>query len=196
MSEGHRNICIINGHPHDGHHFVTALSDAYERGARETGYEISRIDVGKLNFEPLRDPKVFETNATDQVTIEAQAMIKEAQHLVFLFPMWFGGLPGYTRCFIERVGCGNFFLEDREKGWPRQTMGGKSIRIVMTMGMPTMVYRMVFGAFSLRGLEKNVFGISGFSPIKHTLIGMVEQLGDQGRQHWIDRIEDLGRMGR
>ena len=197
MSEGHRNICIINGHPHDGDHYVTALADAYERGAKDRGYEISRIDVGRLKITPLQDPAKFQQEPVDAVIRESQKKIAEAQHVVFFFPMWFGGLPAYTRAFIERLGCGGFFLEEGgETGWPHKMMGGKSIRIVMTMGMPSMAYRLIFGAFSLRGLERSVFGISGFDPVRHTLIGMVEGMGDKGRRNWIDKLEDMGRNGR
>lgn len=197
MSEDVKNICIINGHPHDGDHYVTALADAYERGARAAGHLVARIDVSKLDVAPLRDPKQFYGGLDDPVVKDGQEKIAAADHIVLLFPMWYGGLPAYTRAYIEKLGAGGFFLGESEPNqWPKAMMKGKSVRIVMTMGMPSAAYRLIFGAFSLRGLERSVFGISGFHPIHHTLIGMVDAMEDKGRKHWLDRLEEMGAKGR
>ena len=197
MSKKTESILIINGHPHVGDHYVTALADAYERGAREAGFKVDRIDVAKLNVTPLQDPAEFYEASDDPLTLDGQAKITAADHVVLLFPMWFGGLPAYTRAYIERLGGGGFFLsESEETEWPKAMMKGKSVRIVMTMGMPSAAYRMIFGSFSLRGLERSIFGISGFHPIRHTLIGMVEDMKDEGRRNWLSKMEEMGRLGR
>jgi putative NADPH-quinone reductase len=73
---------------------------------------------------------------------------------------------------------------------------GKSARIVVTMGMPALVYRWYFGAHSLKSLERNILGLCGIGPIKESLIGMIEAKDPTKRQRWLARMSDLGREAR
>jgi putative NADPH-quinone reductase len=46
------------------------------------------------------------------------------------------------------------------------------------MGMPALVYRWYFRAHSLKSLERNILGFVGFAPIRETLVGTVDKLGE------------------
>jgi putative NADPH-quinone reductase len=63
------------------------------------------------------------------------------------------------------------------------------------MGMPALVYRWYFGAHSLRSLERNVLKFCGISPVRDTIIGMVESGDGRRRTRWLERMRALGRRG-
>lgn len=63
------------------------------------------------------------------------------------------------------------------------------------MGMPAFIYRWYFGAHGLKSLERNILRFCGIAPIRETLIGSVEAMGDAKRRRWIARIEALGSAG-
>lgn len=65
-------------------------------------------------------------------------------------------------------------------------------RVVVTMGMPALLYRWYFRAHSVKSLERNILGFVGISPVNETLIGMVDKLGDAGVQKWQDKLRKLG----
>jgi len=67
-----------------------------------------------------------------------------------------------------------------------------SARLVVTMGMPTTVYRWYFGAHSVKSLECNILSFVGISPVRETLIGLVDRLGDEGVADWKAKIDRLG----
>ena len=46
-----KKVLIINGHP-DKESFNFALSEAYKKGAEESGAEIQVINIRELNFNP------------------------------------------------------------------------------------------------------------------------------------------------
>ena len=56
----------------------------------------------------------------------------------------------------------------------RKLLGGRSARIVVTMGMPAFVYRWYFGAHSVKSLERNILRFAGIAPVCRSLVGMVE----------------------
>ena len=103
-------------------------------------------------------------------------------------------MPARAKAFLELAACGNFFLAaaNSSRDWPKQMMKGKSARTIITMGMPGPVYSLVFDAGALKALERGLFGISGFKPVRHTILGGVEQAGDEARQKWFRKIDMLG----
>ena len=80
-------------------------------------------------------------------------------------------------------------------GWPAQKMKGKSARIIVTMGMPGFAYGTMFGGHSVKALEKGILRISGFRPVRRTILGGVEAAGVPGRAKMLHKVEALGRRG-
>lgn len=82
-----------------------------------------------------------------------------------------------------------------DRGRFRRLLKGKSARIVITMGMPAIAYRLFFGAHGLKNLRRNILGFCGVAPIKESLIGLIEQKNPQARAKWLARAAALGREG-
>lgn len=191
-------ILLVQAHP-DGSqpHFCHALAHAYEEGAREAGHEVQRVDLAALDFPLLRSRAEWEDGRLPPSLKAAQDGIAWAQHLVFFFPLWLGGMPALLKGFLEQVARPGFALgRSSEGGWPRKLLTGRSARVVVTMGMPALVYRWVFRAHSLKALERNILGFVGIAPIHETLIGLVEGMSDKHRQGWLRRLATLGRQAR
>lgn len=74
-------------------------------------------------------------------------------------------------------------------------MKGKTARIVVTMGMPALVYRWYFGAHGLKSLERSILGFCGIGSIKESLIGMVEAPDGAKREKWLEKMRAFGRAG-
>ncbi|HKJ88518.1 MAG TPA: flavodoxin family protein, partial [Gammaproteobacteria bacterium] len=73
---------------------------------------------------------------------------------------------------------------------------GKSARIVVTMGMPALVYRAYFRAHGLKNLERNILRFTGMRPVRASLFGLVEARSGRTRKRWLGRMERLGRAGK
>ena len=191
------HIAIIQGHPDPrAGHFCHALADAYADGARQAGHHVSRIDVARLDFPLLRTREEWETAPPPESIRTAQAAIAEATHLVILYPLWLGSLPALLKGFLEQALRPGFAIGTVQDGnrWAK-LLGGRSARIVVTMGMPAFVYRWFFGAHSLKSLERNILRFCGIGPIGETLIGNVESSGAERRARWLERVRELGRTG-
>ncbi len=101
------------------------------------------------------------------------------------------------KAFLEQVFRPGFAFKLAEPGkmWTKR-LKGKTARIIVAMGMPALVYRWYFGAHSLKGLERNILSFSGIGPIKESLFGMVEGVGNAKRQKWLTRMRRLGSLAR
>jgi putative NADPH-quinone reductase len=191
-------ITILQGHPSvERGRFCHALADAYAEGAAAAGHEVRRIEVAALDFPLLRGKEEWERGALPAGLAEAQAALGWAQHIVIVYPLWLGAMPALLKGFLEQTLRPGFAFDYVKGGaaW-RKRLGGRSVRVVVTMGMPALAYRWWFGAHSLKSLERNILGFVGLGPRRHTLIGLVEAMGDARRRRWLDRLRDLGRRGR
>lgn len=201
MSKTHAStpprILVVQGHPDAStNHYCHALADAYIKGAHETGHEVNQLVVSKLEFPVLHSKEEWENDEPSKDIRKAQSDIDQADHIVIFYPLWLGSMPALLKAFFEQVLRPGFAIDIKNngKGWERR-LSGKSARIVITMGMPAMIYRWYFRAHSLKNLERNILGLCGIKPIKEILIGMVEEENDAKHKKWLDKMHALGRKG-
>ncbi len=194
MSTPASRILLLQGHPDPATgHFGDALAAAYADGARRAGHEVRMVDVAQLDFPLLRSKAEWESGPLPPALKPVQEDIAWARHLVLFFPLWLGGMPALMRGFLEQVARPGFALgKSDSRGMPAKLLTGRSARVVVTMGMPALVYRWYFRAHSLKALERNILGFVGIAPIHETLIGMVEGMDDDHRAKWLEKLRALG----
>jgi putative NADPH-quinone reductase len=192
-----QRITIIQGHPDPaGGHLCHALADAYAAGAAEAGHEARRLEVALLDLPLLRSKAAFEHDAAPPAARDAQAAIAWAQHLVIVYPLWLGTMPALLKGFLEQTFRPGFAFETDPKGSWSKRLGGRSARIVITMGMPALAYRWYFGAHSLKSLEHNILGFCGIRPLRASLLGSVEAASERQRRRWLATLRAHGRRAR
>jgi putative NADPH-quinone reductase len=187
------SILIIQGHPDAaGGHLCHVLADAYAAGAEKSGHEVRRIDVAKLRFDLMRNAAEFQSGTIAPDIVLAQENFLWANHVVLVYPLWLGTMPALLKGFLEQVLRPGFAFDYTGGGGTRQHLKGRSARVVITMGMPALIYRFYFGAHSLKSLERNILKFVGIRPVRETLFGSVETASPERRADWIARMRDLG----
>lgn len=188
-----KRILILQGHP-DAHerHFCHALAEAYAEGARSAGHTVETCEIAQIDFPLLRGKAEWDDGPTPESLKPVQEAILRAEHLVFVFPLWLGGMPALLKGFLEQVARPGFALSKMDgQGFPKKLLAGRSARLVVTMGMPALAYRFLYRAHSLKALERNILGFVGIAPIHETLIGMIEGKA-KDRERWLVKLGQLG----
>lgn len=191
-----RRILVLQGHPDAGRpHLLHALADAYAEGATGAGHAVRRVDLGRLDVPLLRSADDWNHGTVPPSLAGAQADIAWCEHLVLLFPLWMGDMPAVVKAFVEQVARPGFAFEGATPTNPfgRKRLGGRSARVVVTMGMPALVYRWYYRAHSVKSLERNVLGFVGFAPVRETLIGGVGDADAAQVGAWCATLRRLGR---
>ena len=190
-----KRIAIIQGHPDAaGHHLLNAMADAYAEGAISSGHEVRRVEVATLDFPLLRTQADFETGELPPALVQARDDMRWAEHWVFLFPLWHGTMPALLKAFLEHIFRPGFAMEYREKQFPRRLLAGRSARIMVTMGMPVMLYRWYFGALGVRAFERSMLSFAGIKPIRESFYGLTFA-DEKKRQRWIEEMRGHGTRG-
>jgi putative NADPH-quinone reductase len=183
-------ITIIDGHPDpDRGRYIHALADAYAEGA--CAHELRRVDVATRDFPILRSQDDWLKGAPVPPIAEAQEAIRWAEHVVLLYPMWLGDVPALFKAFLEQVARPNFAFRYRDGGFPEKLLKGRSVRVIVTMGMPAAFYSLVYRAHSLKSLKRNILRFTGFGPVRHSIVGGLGGSPKQ-RERWLERMRALG----
>lgn len=190
-----KRIVIVQGHPDPaGHHLLHAMADAYAEGAKAGGHEVRRIEVAQLEFPLLRTQEEFEAGRVPVTLLQSQEDLRWAQHWLFLFPLWHGTMPALLKAFLEHIFRPGFAMEYQKQGFPKRLLAGRSARIVVTMGMPVMLYRWYFGAYGVRGFERSMLSFAGIKPVRESFYGLTFS-NERKRARWIGDMRSHGMRG-
>jgi len=190
-----KRILLIQGHPDASEpHLCHALAASYTEGATRAGHTLRQINLAELEFPLLRSQKDWETGQVPASLKPAQDDIAWAEHIVFFFPLWLGDMPAILKGFLEQVARPGFAFKREEGGspWGNKALTGRSARVVVTMGMPAIVYRWYFRAHSIKSLERNILGFVGIAPVNETLIGMTANMKPEQFTKWHGKLRRLG----
>ncbi len=191
-----RRILVLDGHPDpDPACYCHALADRYALGATKAGHVVHRVSLSDLAFPDIASRKEWETGMPPPAILNLQDHLAWAEHLVIIYPLWLGTMPGRLKALLEQCFRPAFAFGGKTLTPGAGRLHGRSARIVITMGMPSAVYQLFYMAHSLRSLKRNILALVGIGPIRDTVIGGVEALSDAARGAWLDRMERLGSRG-
>ncbi|OCA77026.1 NADPH:quinone reductase [Chryseobacterium artocarpi] len=187
-----KKIAIINGHPHK-ESFNVGVVEAYKQGAMQAGAEIKEIVIADLNFNPSLQFGYQKRMELEPDLIKAWEIIQWADHLVWVHPVWWGGLPAITKGFIDRLFLPGMAYKYRENSvWWDKLLKGKTGHIITTLDQPGWYYRLMYGRPSVNQLKKSTLEFCGVKPVKITYIGIIRNSKEEQRGQWLQKIKKLG----
>jgi NAD(P)H dehydrogenase (quinone) len=187
-----KKILIINGHP-DKESFNFGLAEAYKKGALSKGADVKEIIVRDLNFTPNLQYGYRKRTELEADLLDAQQKIKWADHLVWIYPVWWGSYPAILKGFIDRVFLPGFAFQKRENSvWWDKLLTHKTARIISTLDQPAWYYWLIYRQPSNNAMKKLTLEFCGISPVKTTTIGPIRLSKEAYRQKWLTKIEKLG----
>jgi putative NADPH-quinone reductase len=189
-----KKILLIDGHPDPSpQRFDHALTEEYRRAAVAAGHEVRVTQLGTLQFPWLRTSQDFHSGKPPAVIVQQQQFLSWAEHVVIVYPLWLGSMPALLKAYLEQLLRPGFAFEAaKANSSPKKLLQGRSVRIFVTMGMPSLFYTLVYRAHSLKSLERNILGAAGFKPIRATVIGHIEGVSAKQRKAILADAAALG----
>lgn len=187
-----KKILIINGHPNP-FSFNFALAEAYKNGAIDSKAIVATITIADLNFNPNLKFGYQKRTELEPDLLESWEKIQKADHLVWIHPVWWGGLPAITKGFIDRLFLPGMAFQYRENSvWWDKLLKGKTAHIITTLDQPGWYYRLFFGRPSVNQLKKSTLEFCGIKPVKVSYVGIVKGSNEDQRKIWLNKIYNFG----
>lgn len=187
-----KKILIINGHP-DNESFCHQLASSYLKGALQSGASCELMNLFDLRFDPVLHHGFRKRTDLEPDLLEAQQKIKEANHLVLVYPTWWGTYPALLKGFIDRVFLPKFAFKYRDNSpfWDK-LLKGKTARLIVTMDSPRWYNWLVYRNAGHISMKKAILEFCGIKPIKVTAFAPIKSSNDPQRNKWLITVEKLG----
>ncbi len=187
---------IVYDHPYGGS-FCNAILKSVEAGQIKKGYEVDIIDLHKDKFNPVisgEDLLAFRNQKMiDQQSLDYVKRIKEADYLIFIFPIWWELMPAMTKGFIDKIIFPGSTYTYTKSGYGMNTMldNLKAVTVITTMNTPKLMYKLVYGNAIYKSLIKGTLRKSGIKNVKWISHNMVKASSEQKREKWLERVENI-----
>ena len=187
-----KKILIILGHPNKNS-FGKALAAEYKEGAKKTGAQVKELYLSDLNFNPNLPMGYKQKPELEDDLKKSQEDILWADHLVFVYPSWWGTMPAMMKGFIDRVFLPGFAFKYRKDSllWDK-LLTGKTARLIVTMDAPPWYFRWVNKRPGHNAMKNSILKFCGVKPVKISSIGPIKSASDQKLEGGREKIRRLG----
>jgi putative NADPH-quinone reductase len=188
-----KKILVINGHP-DTQSLCSELAQSYKKGADATGAECKLVNLADQEFNPVLTYGYRQRTELEPDLILMQEEIRNADHLVFVYPNWWGTYPALLKGFLDRILLPGYAFRYREnKMQMEKLLTGKTARLIVTMDTPSWYYFLFMKSPGYNSMKKGILEFCGIKPVKISSFGPVITSVDSTRKAWISKVENLGK---
>lgn len=169
------NVLVINGHPR-ADSLSTAFTQAYAEGARQSGIEPEVLTVANLHFDINVTTRHNHEQEVEPDISRSRQLISWANHIVFIYPTWWGTIPALLKGFFDRVLVAGFAFEETEGGTGYEPLlRGRTAELITTMDTPRLVYQLIYRAPGHNAMRRSILGFCGFTVTRVMSFGPVKK---------------------
>lgn len=191
-----RQILIIAAHPcpADTGSLGATMASTYAQSATQAGHHTRLLQLDQLVFDPILHEGYKRAQTLEPDLVKAQAGILWADELVFVFPIWWGGMPALLKGFLDRVLLPGFaFRYEPEGQGLTPLLKGKTARLIITMDTPRWIDRWLYGSPVIRQLRYPILRFCGIKLREVSYFSPVIKSSSAQRQAWIENVRHLAR---
>ena len=155
------------------------------------------MECRELILSDIRfDPNVHEASPEQQPLepdlVRAQRDLHWAEHLVFVYPTWWGTFPALLKGCLDRVMTPGFaFRHVSPDKWDK-LLAGRTADLITTMDTPPLFYRVIYWAPGRQALGRATLGYCGLRTARIEAFGSVVASSAAQRSHWLDQSRAIG----
>lgn len=194
-----RTVIVFN-HPYEGS-FGNAILNAATEGLQQANHEVDLMHLDNDGFNPVmskEDLKAFvDHKPVDPQVIDYNKRLKMADHLIFIFPIWWDLMPAMTKGFVDRVLTPGVVYEHHPRGFGLIPLlkNLKSVTVITTMNKPKIMYSLLTGNLVRKAMLRSVFKTMGYKNLKWISYNRVKSVSQNKRENWlIDLVNRFSKL--
>ncbi len=187
-----KNILVIQGHPAPSS-LTGAIAQTWADAAQQRGHTVRMLQLSQLAFDPVLHGSNPHQQPLEADLQRAQQELRWAQHLVWAFPVWWGGTPALLKGFLDRTFVSGFaYRFESGSSLPIPLLRGRTAELLVPLDTPQWYYRWFQRMPALHQMRKTTLAFCGIRTQRTTLFGPVIHSTPEQRQDWLRRAARLG----
>lgn len=184
---------ILFAHPKTesfNHAILQTLTSTLE----ERGDSVIVRDLYALDFAPVltqKDMEALRKGQTPEDIAQEQHYITQADTLIFVYPLWWTGLPAILKGYVDRVFSYGFAYRYNQTGEIEGLLKGKKGFLVTTHGTPNAHYDSTGMTQALKETtDSGIFNFCGITEVNHLFFGAVPSVDDKARHEMLAKVRE------
>lgn len=191
------NYLIIYTHPNPGS-FNHAIMETITEELRHHGRGVKIRDLYQMGFNSVlraEDIADVQRGSVAQDVKEEQGLIQSAEVMIFVYPLWWAGMPAMLKGYIDRVFTEGFAYRISDTGIAG-LLAGKKVFLFTTMGASMGDYE-ESGFFRSMGqvTDTGIFAFCGCEVRGHKYFASVPYVTDSDRKRMLDEVREIVKQG-
>ena len=188
-------ILILNAHP-SSESLCSSIAQTYFDEALQQGHSVSQLNLHSLQFDLNLHEGYQKIQPLEPDLEMAWKLIQDAQHIVLIYPTWWGTMPALLKGFFDRVFLpGKAFKYRKDSPWWDKLLAGKTAHVITTMDTPPWYFRIIYRNAGVTTIRKNILEFCGIKVRKITLLGPVRNASQSQLDKWITQIKAFAKSG-
>lgn len=184
---------ILFAHPKT-ESFNRAILQTLTSTLEERGDSVIVRDLYALDFAPVltqKDMEALRKGQTPEDIAQEQHYITQADTLIFVYPLWWTGLPAILKGYVDRVFSYGFAYRYNQAGEIEGLLKGKKGFLVTTHGTPNAHYDSTGMTQALKETtDSGIFNFCGITEVNHLFFGAVPSVDDKARHEMLAKVRE------
>ncbi|AIK37045.1 flavodoxin family protein [Bacillus pseudomycoides] len=185
------NVLIIYAHPNPSS-FNAAILENVQKGLQKTNHFVTLLDLYKEQFNPVlifNEDKRRRDLVYEEETEKYRRLIKETDFFIFIYPIWWWGMPAILKGFIDRVFVTGFAYK-YEGALPKGLLIGKKAWVINTLDSPLWYVALLYRSADWVIMKKGILRFCGIRQIKRSVFQSVKTSKAIKREKWLLEIQE------
>lgn len=189
-------VLIVYSHPNPKS-FNHAILESLQKGLLAGGHTVKVRDLYAEPFKATLDAadfgQIMGGTTPPDIKVE-QDLVTWAEGLVFIYPVWWFGLPAALKGWIDRVFLQNFAFAVTPTGL-KGLLKHKKALVLNTTGGPEGNYDAADSKeIYIRPMTDGTLRFCGIPDVEHRTLFAVPYIPQEAREAMLREVEELGRM--
>jgi len=172
--------------------FNHAIKEEVISFLKSKGIDYKLRDLYELSFDPVLSAKDFESFNSGKVPEDIQReqdFIRDSDLLIFIYPIWWTGMPSILKGYIDRVFSYGFAYPEVD-GELVGLLKDKKAIIINTLGASKEDYASMGMEECLKKTtDVGIFNFCGIEVLKHIFLYAVPYVSDEERKAMLEEVK-------
>lgn len=173
--------------------FCAALCKSVVNMLQARGEKVIVLDLQAEGFDPVMSAEEFalwrKGIPVNKQVASYQQCVREADRLIFVFPIWWELMPAMTKGFIDKVYAKDVLYKQEKGLLGMKTLIPNCEVILMTpLGTPTLLYKLIFGKPVVNAIQRGLCMKTGIKKFRWLAYSNMDALSFEQRQKLLSSI--------
>ena len=182
-------ILVILGHP-DQKSFNHEIFATYVKNISRNN-EVKTLELGKLKFDPVLRFGYREIMPNDDETKTSREMLKWADKIVFIYPIWWSSMPSLLKGWLDRVLVPRFAYTNEKLGM--KGLLNATAELWLTCDAPSLYYK-ILNRTPVNLMKNNILKNCGIKVTRIEIFGDTRNSSAEQREKWLARVAERAQL--